>query len=150
VGVAEIGPQHEGDDEPEVEQQRREEPVQPEHDGQPGCHRDHEDGEDEPAPPARGDLEPERRDRGAREPEHREVRRPVRERASRVGHTREQDAEHRAEQVLLLPDHDQHDERHQHHVEEQHPSCPVKALGVEREDPRQQTHPLAAVMRLLR
>ncbi len=138
----------EGDDEPQVEKQGRNEPVHPERDRQAGHQRDRESSEHQPAPGVPADAKPQRGQPCADQREDGDARHAVPVAASRVSQPRKQHAEQRAEKILLVSDRPEDDQRHQRDVQEHHRSRPVEPRGVELEYLRQPAHELPPVNRL--
>ncbi|HUA27414.1 MAG TPA: hypothetical protein VMC03_00900 [Streptosporangiaceae bacterium] len=129
-----------GDDEPDVEQQGRDESAHPERDREAGRQRHRESREHQPAPGVPADAEPKPGQAGADQREHGDARHAVRIAAARVGQPREQRAEHGAEQILLVPDRPEQDQRHERDVQEHHCSRPVEPPGLDLEHVRQPAH----------
>jgi hypothetical protein len=86
----------EGDDEPKVEKQGRDEPAHPERDRQAGHQRDRKRREHQPAPGVPADAKPQRGQTRTDQREDGDARRALPVAASRVGQPREQ----RADSVL--------------------------------------------------
>ena len=84
-GMMEAGRDREGDDEPDVEEIGRDEPVHPERDRQAGHQRDRSSREHQPAPGVSADAEPQPGQRRADQHEDGDMPRAVPVAAARVG-----------------------------------------------------------------